>query len=85
MQLTAPDMSRFLALAQGWDSHDGEPIDPRAIEAVRVVIESTAIVPTSRGGLQIEMHGLGWDVEIEFDFNGNVESVLIAPPQRART
>lgn len=63
-------------LAAGWDSYDADPITTAAINAVR----SFAVVPCSDGGLQLEVHRDGWDIEIEISPDGRIVSVLAEHP-----
>ena len=57
----------------GWDGHDGKPLDPlTSMSAADILISANnegtpmpAIMPLSCGGLQVEWHRNGWDVEIE--------------------
>ncbi len=37
-----------------------------------------SLVPTEKGGVQIEWHRDGWDIEIEFDKDGTIIGVLVA-------
>jgi hypothetical protein len=62
-----------LPTEDGWDSYGGKP----TTEAARRTAENLTIVPTSTGGVQIELHAGGMDVEIEIDFAGQVSSVLV--------
>ena len=58
--------AELAALEDGWNGHDSAPIDPRALDVLRAL----CVVPTARGGIQIEWHVNGWDVEIEVDSDG---------------
>jgi hypothetical protein len=61
------------ALPKNWDSYGGRPVNPHcaatAVSLLLNVLEpgmpEPAIVPTNRGGLQIEWHRDGVDIEIE--------------------
>lgn len=35
------------------------------------------LVPSSRGGMQVEWHQNGWDVEVEFDRDGVIQNVNV--------
>jgi hypothetical protein len=60
-------------LSENWDSYGARRIDPRcAMVAINLILSATgpatptpAIVPTSRGGIQLEWHRNGVDLEIE--------------------
>lgn len=62
-------------LDAGWDSYNARPIDPQcALAAVSFVLQvlsremhKPAVVPTSRGKIQLEWHRAGADLEIEFE------------------
>jgi hypothetical protein len=56
-----------------WDGLDGK--GPDLDQPVINVARFLAVVPTSSGGLQIEWHCNGWDVEIEVDDNGEFKGV----------
>lgn len=61
----------LLRLEPGWDSYGACPISPRAVETALAFLAQTAsvprpsIVPTVRGGIQLEWHDGRIDVEIE--------------------
>jgi hypothetical protein len=64
----------LLGLRPDWDSHGGRPIDPANVgEAGRFLAAvmdpftpAPNIVPTSGGGIQLEWHRAGLDVELLF-------------------
>jgi len=66
-------LSELLALATNWDSYGAPSVDPRsvasALEALSWVMRSDTIVPTVvptvQGGVQVEWHTRGIDLEIE--------------------
>lgn len=66
----------FKDLKDDWDSYGGREIDKRAISAASAFVAGTQPVPTCRGGIQLEWHLGGMDLEIVFDHEGKVESVL---------
>jgi hypothetical protein len=61
---------------KGWDSYTADPLDDRAVAAARAFLgyEWNA-VPTIKGGIQLEMHTGGFDVELEWNETGAIESV----------
>jgi hypothetical protein len=70
-----PDWKQQLrALEPGWDSYKGKPITEAAITAVENALkcfqEMPHIVPCGDGGIQIEWHNHGVDIEIQFSPNG---------------
>ena len=79
----APDWSRRLLksiaelgmLDQGWDSYGGRPVDPEcaavAVEFLLRVLDRNSpqpsVAPTNRGGIQLEWHRDGAELEIEVE------------------
>jgi hypothetical protein len=69
---TLESIAPLLKLQAGWDSYGGQPIDQRVVKTAIEVLFSVmaddspvpAIVPTSSGGLQLEWHRGGSDLEI---------------------
>ena len=51
----------------------GPPISEAAIQTV----ESFVVVPCASGGVQVEVHRDGFDIEICVDGGGVIESVLV--------
>jgi hypothetical protein len=74
------ELDGLLILEPGWDSYGAKRIDPEAVESARQVIRAIArpdtpapsIVPTSSGGVQIEWHTRGIDLEIELQPNDRI-------------
>lgn len=72
-----PDLLAEIAelgqLNENWDSYGARRIDPRCVEAavnllhavLDVATPRPTVVPTSRGGVQLEWHRGGIDLEIE--------------------
>jgi hypothetical protein len=56
-----------------WDSYRGRPITEEAIAA----LGSFYVTPCSDGGLQLEAHQGGFDIEIVIDASGKIESGMI--------
>lgn len=58
----------------GWDTYGAAPLDDRAIDAARVFLQHAwAVVPTNEGGINLERHHSGLDLEIEFKADGSLE------------
>ena len=80
--MSAPNLKNIFSLKNlkpNWDSHGADVIEYRAIEAVqRFVTVAGAAVPLSDGGVQLEWHVDGWDIEIEFTPEGKIGGVLVA-------
>lgn len=64
--------SRLSQLRSGWDSYGAQPLDPRAVRRCITLLSSLlrdeapdpAVVPTRDGGIQIEWHHRGIDLEV---------------------
>jgi hypothetical protein len=73
VQPTLKRLGQLLTLPRDWDSYGGLPVDPACVWAawqllLALMVEDTpvpSLVPTSRGGVQIEWHAKGIDLEIE--------------------
>jgi hypothetical protein len=69
------EISQIGDLKENWDSYGARPIDPRCAEAAAnllwAVLDSSTpkpfVVPTSRGGIQLEWHRAGVDLELEIE------------------
>ena len=70
----------LLQLPRGWNSYDAEPVSVAAFEQATeflttYLVEGVAdpvLVPTVRGGVQLEWHRQGVDVEVEISPDGSV-------------
>lgn len=65
------------ALPGGWNGHGAEPVTPAAL----AVAEALQVIPRANGGIQIEWHANGQDVEIAVEPDGTVDAedgVLVA-------
>lgn len=70
----------LLQLPRGWNSYDAEPVSDAAFEQATefltmYLVEGVAypvLVPTVRGGVQLEWHRQGVDVEVEISPDGSV-------------
>ena len=67
---------RLLALKENWDSYGAPIISKIALDAAlrlrNVLAAVPSFVPMSNGGVQIEWHSLGFDVELEIQPNGRL-------------
>jgi hypothetical protein len=79
----------ILALPQNWDSYGAPQLTFQAFYAALNTLDALMtprrlipdIVPTSRGGVQIEWHDKGIDLEVEIEPEGSVIAYL-EDPQR---
>ena len=75
---TIAEIVRLMWLPRDWNSDNPRQIEPKSIEKILAVLltildsDSTppAVVPTTRGGVQVEWHQNGIDLEIE-SFNSS--------------
>jgi hypothetical protein len=84
------DLQRLAALRRGWDSYGAQPL--RASTVARTVthlhsillredIPAPTLVPTRSGGLQLEWHRRGIDIEIVVPPSGPIEMLFIDPEE----
>ncbi len=69
--------AELLQLPRGWNSYDAAPVSQESLrEALTFLLEaattipnlaSPAVVPTAPGGIQLEWHQGGVDIEVEFN------------------
>ncbi len=64
---------RLLELKPDWDSYGAKPISAAAI----ITLCGFSTVPCSDGGIQLEVHLHGFDVEIRIGPDGRIESAWI--------
>jgi hypothetical protein len=75
-------LESVLALKPGWDGAKANPITSDALEAALKVLEETmawdtiapAVVPVSDGGIQLEWHCAGVDLEVYVEPDGRVSA-----------
>ena len=76
----APQLRDLLRLPRGWNSHGAEPVSDAAFKQTvgflaTYLVEDVAgpvLVPTVRGGVQLEWHRQGVDIEVEVGPDGSV-------------
>lgn len=79
LQSVAVRLRRLITLPPNWNSYGGLPVSPFAAgtaismlyDLLRDSDPAPTIVPTSRGGVQIEWHTLSKDLEIEIAPSGD--------------
>lgn len=68
---------RLLALKKNWDSYGGQAIRRKAVDAaIRIraaVATEPSFVPMSNGGVQVEWHRQGFDIELEVSPDGTLQ------------
>lgn len=65
-------------LGANWDSYGAPPLDPATVDRARMFLKRVHVCPCVRGGVQLEWHTHGIDLEIEFLPDGTVEMVAEA-------
>ena len=74
---------RLAGLRTGWDSYGAHALSPvavqRAIVLMRADLPVPAVVPTRAGGIQMEWHRHGIDVEINVPPTGDIEYLVVDP------
>ena len=62
---------KLLRLKEDWDSYGALPISPVAVEAAMRCLNQITLVPTAPGGVTLELHLHGMDLELEFAADGS--------------
>ena len=69
-------LKELLDLPQGWDSYGAGCIDPKAVDAASRLLDvldhDPAVIPTSHGGIQLEWHRDGLELEVEINTAGEI-------------
>lgn len=79
--IQAEKLSRLKA---DWNSYGAPPISPIAIQAAMDLLNQIALVPTARGGVQIELHTDRWDFELEFGADGQYGFGIFSDPPEVK-
>jgi hypothetical protein len=66
-------VQRLTSLKPGWDSYDAKPPTQEAC----ATLLGFAVVPCNDGGIQLEVHRDGLDIEVRIDQYGRIASALI--------
>jgi hypothetical protein len=88
---TEETLRGLATLPEGWDSYGAKSIEPHVVDAAiellhRIVQHNTpkpVVVPTNRGGIQIEWHTHGLDIEIEMTPHGGIRLFYDNPQENA--
>lgn len=65
------------SLKENWDSYGGSPITEKALRIARLMLTAPTIVPMSCGGIQLEWHKNGMDIEIAINEDGVIDDTYI--------
>jgi hypothetical protein len=71
---TVKGLGNTLSLSRGWDTYDGAPVSARSVQRALAFLvgflepssPTPAVVPLSDGGVQMEWHRGGLDIELTF-------------------
>ena len=66
------------ALPDGWDSYGAPALDKAIVDSARQFLQRVSVVPCSDGGVQLEWHTHGIDMEIEFEPDGRLGVYIAA-------
>jgi hypothetical protein len=81
MRLKDAWVHKLRRLGPDWNSYGSPPISEAAIQSVRSL---TNIIPASEGGVQMEWHTNGYDIELVFAKDGSgIEAVSISHDRHA--
>ena len=83
-------LAKLSAYAEGWDGYSAMPPQPSIIAYARSTLNSVmmpstpapSIVPLSGGGLQLEWHTNGYDIELAIYAAGEAELSVSYPDDR---
>jgi hypothetical protein len=65
-------LNELLALPENWDGYGAQRIERDAIAGARQFLSRVNVTPCVSGGVQLEWHTNGIDLELEFDASGRV-------------
>jgi len=79
-EAVADRLVKLRKLAAGWDGHGAQPISRTIVDytcallprLVRPGVPPPFIAPIATGGLQLEWHRNGWDLEVEIEGPGRI-------------
>lgn len=80
LEIAIHQASELLQLPEGWNSYEAKPVSTEAARAAIAFLAKAAsaapnlpapaVVPTVPGGIQLEWHRQGMDLEVEFRRDG---------------
>lgn len=70
-------LTALLDLAPGWDTYDARPVDPLCVDRAKAFLAGAWAVPVPDGGVQLEWHVNGWDLEVEFHPDGTASILAV--------
>lgn len=87
LQEIAQRLDQLGGFDNGWDGHDARAMAEDAVVMMLHVLQQVAVpgvpmpdmVLSPEGGLQIEWHQNGWDIEIEARSSGDIEAWACPP------
>lgn len=83
------EIEALLALPENWNSYNARSVRREAALSAQHLIQETVradtprpiVMPTPVGGIQIEWHTRGVDLEIEIDERGRIEALWGVPEE----
>lgn len=75
--------AKLFALPYNWDTYGSPRISLAAIERAQAFLMCVSVVPCSDGGVQLEWHQDGHDIEVKFDPSGAPAPVDAGQAERA--
>lgn len=78
-----PKLMELSLLKDNWDSYGGKPITELALAEAQLLLKALvaiqavepSVVPCSNGGIQLEWHRNGYDLEIEISPLGQTNDI----------
>ncbi len=70
-----PRVAHLATLRDDWDSYGAKPLSPAAL----AVADLFAIIPGADGGVQLELHAGGMEIEISVSPAGRVVGIEVTP------
>lgn len=82
---TEVQLTRLLALPKGWDGRWAEPVTESAMRIAVAVLAGVMtddgacpqLFPLPDGGIQVEWHAAGEDVEVEIERDGSAHALVV--------
>jgi len=70
-------LSYLLDLDKGPEFYGNVPVTEEAVDSLAGFLSGMSVVSTADGGVQLEVHSNGFDVEIEFTSNGDICDIAV--------
>lgn len=70
-------LSYLLDLNRGPYSYGAADVTEKAVNSLAGFLSGMSVIPTVDGGVQLEVHSTGFDIEIEFTKNGDICNIAV--------